>query len=55
MGLGYDPETKAQSSQWKSPESELGAPNSEQRQGQVDCFFDHEGVVHHEYAPPTRQ
>jgi len=33
--------------------SEEGAANSEQRQGHVACFFfDHEGVVHHEYAPP---
>ena len=32
--------------------SEEGTAKSEQRQGQVDCFFYHEGVVHHEYAPP---
>ena len=33
--------------------SEEGATKPEQREGHVDCFFfDHEGVFHHEYAPP---
>jgi hypothetical protein len=48
---GYDPETKQQSSQWKSP-------NSTQRvkfakcQVNVDCFFDIQGIVHKEFVPP---
>ena len=29
-----------------------GVAELEQRQGHDDCFFDHEGVVHHEYVPP---
>ena len=36
---------------WAST-SEEGAAKSEQRQGHVTVFLDHEGVVHHEYAPP---
>jgi hypothetical protein len=32
--------------------SEEGAAKLEPRQGHVDGFFYHEGVVHHEYAPP---
>jgi len=38
----YDPETKAQSSQWKSPgspRSEKGMPTSEQGKSDVDSFL----------------
>ena len=52
---GYDPETKAQSSQWKSPESPRPKKARQSRsivKVMLTVFFDHEGVVHHEYAPP---
>ena len=52
---GYDPETKAQSSQWKSPESPRPKKARQSRSNvkvMLTVFFDHEGVVHHEYAPP---
>ena len=53
---GYDPETKAQSSQWKSPESPRPKKARQSRSNVkvmlIVFFFDHEGVVHHEYAPP---
>ena len=51
---GYDPETKAQLSQWKS----LGSPRPKktgQSQSNVKMmmvvFFNSTGIVHHEYAP----
>ena len=34
---------------WESLESD---PHSGSN---VDCFFDHEGVIYHEYAPPGLQ
>ena len=50
---GYDPETKAQSSQWKSPGSLR--PKKRQSRSNVKTmlvvFFDSTGIVHHEYAP----
>jgi len=52
---GYDPETKAQSSQWKSPESPCPKKVRQSRSNikvMLTVFFDHEGVVYHEYAPP---
>jgi len=52
---GYDPETKAQSSQWKSPESPRPKKARQSRSNvkvMLTVFSDHEGVVHHEYAPP---
>jgi len=39
---GYDPETKAQSSQWQhstSPEAEKGQASAEQRQSDVNHFL----------------
>jgi hypothetical protein len=53
---GYDPETKQQSSQWKSPQS----PRAKQLQ-QVQSstksmligFFDMKGIVHREFVPPN--
>ena len=52
---GYDPETKAQSSQWKSPESARPKKARQSRSNievMLTVFFDHEGFVNHEYAPP---
>ena len=50
---GYDPETKVQSSQWKSP----GSPRPKKARRSLSnvktmlVFFDSTGIVHHEYAP----
>ena len=51
----YDPETKTQSSQWKSP----GSPRLKKvRQvrsnikSMLICFFDQKGIVHKECVPP---
>ena len=50
----YDPETKLQSSQWKSP----GSPRPKKARMQKSklktmliCFFDQEGIVHQEFVP----
>jgi histone-lysine N-methyltransferase SETMAR len=51
---GYDPETKAQSSQWKSPSSPRPKKARQVRSNvkvMLTVFFDQKGVVHHEYAP----
>jgi len=51
----YDPETKLQFSQWKSPAS----PRSKKAHMQKSklntmliCFFEQEGIVHREFVPP---
>ncbi|PHT96409.1 hypothetical protein BC332_34665 [Capsicum chinense] len=51
---GYDPETKVQSSVWIAP----GRPRPKKARKScsnvktmLTVFFDHEGVVRHEYAP----
>lgn len=51
---GYDPETKAQSSEWIEP----GTPRPKKARRSrsnikvmLTVFFDHRGIVHHEYAP----
>lgn len=54
---GYDPETKAQSSEWKHPSSPR--PKKVRRVNSavkvmLTVFFDCQGVVHHEYAPPKQ-
>ena len=52
---GYDRETKAPSSQWKSPESPRPKKAWQSRSNvkvMLTVFSDHEGVVHREYAPP---
>ena len=53
----YDPETKTQSSQWKS----LGSPEpNKARQvrsnikSMLICFFNQKGTVHKEFVPPGR-
>ena len=52
---GYDLETKAQSSQWKLPDSphpkKAGQSHSKIKTT-LTMFFDWEGVGHHKYAPP---
>lgn len=51
---GYDPETKAQSSQWKHPESPRPKKARQVRSKikvMLTVFFDIRGIVHHEYAP----
>jgi hypothetical protein len=53
---GYDPETKQQSSQWKSQQTPR-AKKVWQVQGSTKCmlivFFDMKGIVHHEFVPPN--
>jgi len=51
----YDPESKLQSSQWKSP----GSPRPKKTRTQKSklkkmliCFFDQQGIVHREFVPP---
>jgi len=51
----YDPETKTQSSQWKS----LGSPQPKKARqvrsnikSMLICFFDQKGTVHKEFVPP---
>jgi hypothetical protein len=51
---GYDPETKKQSSQWKSPNS-LRPKKARQEKSKVKSmlviFFDIKGTVHKEFIP----
>ena len=51
----YDPETKLQSSQWKTP----GSPRPKKARKQKSklntmliCFYDQEGIIHREFDPP---
>jgi hypothetical protein len=53
---GYDPETKQQSSQWKSPQS----PRTDKVQqvwsstkSMLIFFLDVKGIVHREFVPPN--
>jgi histone-lysine N-methyltransferase SETMAR len=51
---GYDPETKQQSSQWKSPNSprpKKRASSSQQCRVHVDIFFDIQSIVHKDFLP----
>ncbi|GFV14250.1 histone-lysine N-methyltransferase SETMAR [Trichonephila clavipes] len=51
---GYDPETKQQSSQWKTPGSPRPKKDRQVRSKinvMLIVFFDADGIVHHEYAP----
>lgn len=51
---GYDPETKAQSSQWKhatSPRPKKARQVRSKIKVMLTVFFDCNGVVYHEYAP----
>jgi len=51
---GYDPETKRQSTQWKSADFP-GPKKTRQVRSKVKVmlivFFDMEGIVHYEYIP----
>jgi histone-lysine N-methyltransferase SETMAR len=52
----YDPETKQQSSQWKSPQSPRTKKAQKVRsstEGMLIVFFDMKGIVHCEYVPPN--
>jgi len=51
----YDPETKLQSLQWKSPVSPRPKKARMQKsklKTMLICFFDQEGIVHREFVPP---
>jgi hypothetical protein len=50
---GYDPETKQQSSQWKSPGSPRPKKARQSRSATKSMlvFFDIQGIVHHEFVP----
>jgi len=51
---GYDPETKQQSSQWKSPGSPRPKKARQSRsvtKSMLIVFFDIRGIVHHEFVP----
>ena len=50
----YDPETKRQSCQWKlpgSPRPKKAWMQKSQVKVMLITFFDHQGMVHHEYVP----
>lgn len=52
---GYDPETKQQSSQWKTPASPRPKKARQVKSNvktMLICFFDVRGVVHMEFVPP---
>ena len=52
---GYDPETKRQSSQWKSPSSPRPKKAPQVRsniKSMLICFFDIKGIIHKEFVPP---
>lgn len=52
---GYDPETKQQSSQWKtslSPRPKKARQVKSNIKTMLICFFDVRGVVHSEFVPP---
>jgi len=51
----YDPETKLQSSQWKSlasPRPKKAHMQKSKLKTMLICFFDQEGIVHREFVPP---
>lgn len=51
---GYDPETKQQSSQWKSPQSPRPKKARQVKSGtksMIIVFFDIRGIVHREFVP----
>jgi hypothetical protein len=51
----YEPGTKQQSSQWKSPNSprpKKSATSSRQCQVHIDSFFDIQLIAHKEFVPP---
>jgi len=51
----YNPETKTQSSQWKSPGSPRPKKARQVRsnvKSMLICFFDQKGIVHKQFVPP---
>ena len=53
----YDPETKTQSSQWKSPGSPRPKKARQVRsniKSMLNCFFYQKGIVHKEFVPPGK-
>jgi len=51
----YDPETKTQSCQWKSPGSPQPKKARQVRsniKSMFICFFDQKGIVHKQFVPP---
>ena len=53
-GYGHDPETKWQSSQWKSadsPRPKKACQVLSKFKVMLNVFFDIEGIVHYEYVP----
>ena len=54
----YDPETKTQSSQWKSPGSPRPKKARQVRsniKSMLICFFDQKGIVHKEFVSPGQR
>jgi histone-lysine N-methyltransferase SETMAR len=52
---GYDPETKQQLSQWKSPSSPRPKKAWQVKsnvKSMLICFFDIDGIIHKEFVPP---
>jgi hypothetical protein len=52
----YDPETKQQSSQWKSPSSPRAKKVRQvwsSTKSMLIVLFDMKGIVHHEFVPPN--
>jgi len=50
----YDPITKCQSAEWKSPTSPKGKKVHLQKpkvKTMVACFYDSKGIIHHEFVP----
>jgi hypothetical protein len=53
---GYDPETKQQLSQWKSPQSPRTKKVQQVRsstKSMLIVFFEMKGIVHHEFVLPN--
>jgi len=51
-GFQYDPETKRQSTQWKtqnSPRPKKARMSRSQVKTMLLCFFDHKGIAHYEF------
>ena len=50
----YDPTTKRQNSEWKSPASPKGKkvlPQKSKVKTILVCFYDSKGIIHHEFVP----
>ena len=54
MCFRYDPTTKRQSAEWKSPASPKGKQVRLQKskvKTMLVCFYDSKGIIHHEFVP----